>query len=79
MAILFVDSKGDAVELEPGDAFITLDKKGCRSAFQFLGIMPQEDDCDYYLFSLDDCTYKNVELNWLEERDVIKMGGVYDG
>lgn len=66
-SVTVTDRAGKSFVLSPGLIFEAGNTDGSRHQFQFLGIMPFDDGCDFYLADVTGCSFLNVAATWFEQ------------
>lgn len=66
-SVTVTDRAGRSFVLSPGTMFEAGNTDGSRRQFQFLGIMPFDDGCDFYLTDVTDGSFLNVAAAWFEQ------------
>ena len=69
-SIAVTDRAGKSFMLAPGAEFDAAGADGSRQRFQYLGIMPFEDGCDYYLASVTNGSFLNVASSWFSRFEI---------
>lgn len=66
-SVTVTDRAGRSFVLSPGTMFEAGNADGSCRQFQFLGIMPFDDGCDFYLADVTGCSFLNVAAAWFEQ------------
>ena len=70
-SVTVMDRAGRSFTLSPGAMFEAGNADGSRRQFQFLGIMPFDDGCDFYLADVTGCSFLNVAASWFEQFAIV--------
>ena len=70
-SVTVIDRAGRSFSLSPGAMFEADNADGSRRQFQFLGIMPFDDGCDFYLADVTGCSFLNVAASWFEQFAIV--------
>lgn len=66
-SVTVTDRAGRSFALSPGAMFEAGNADGSCRQFQFLGIMPFDDGCNFYLADITGCSFLNVAASWFEQ------------
>lgn len=70
-SVTVMDRAGRSFTLSPGAMFEAGNADGSRRQFQFLGIMPFDDGCDFYLADVTGRSFLNVSASWFEQFAIV--------